>query len=77
VLHKRPFHASAACAPCKNGRRQAAVRGTADEIECWPAVNLFMPGGSATWRLTELDTDGDTAFGLRGPKAFPLFPACP
>lgn len=30
----------------------------------WPVVKLFNPCGAATWLLSELDEDGDTAFGL-------------
>jgi len=29
-----------------------------------PIVKLFNPVGAATWLLSELDEDGDTAFGL-------------
>ena len=29
-----------------------------------PVVKLFNPCGAATWLLTELEDDGDTAFGL-------------
>lgn len=29
-----------------------------------PVVKLFNPCGAATWFLSELDEDGDTAFGL-------------
>lgn len=29
-----------------------------------PVVKLFYPGGAATWLLSELSDDGDTAFGL-------------
>ncbi len=47
-----------------NGRRQDAVRGTHDELDLWPVVELFTPDGGATWLLTELDADLDTAFGL-------------
>ena len=47
-----------------NGRRQNDVRGTDREIDFKPVVKLFTPDGSATWLLTELDADGDTAFGL-------------
>jgi hypothetical protein len=48
----------------ENGRRQDEVRGTDREIDFKPVVKLFTPDGGATWLLTELDTDGDTAFGL-------------
>ncbi len=47
-----------------NGHRQAAVRGTPDELDFRPVVKLFTPDAGATWLLTELDADGDTAFGL-------------
>ena len=47
-----------------NGRRQDAVRGTAGEFDFPPVVKLFTPDAAATWLLTELDADGDTAFGL-------------
>ena len=29
-----------------------------------PVVKLFNPAGPATWLVTELDSDGDTLFGL-------------
>jgi len=45
-----------------NGRRQRAVQGTDGELDFVPVVKLF--GGPATYLLTELDDDGDTAFGL-------------
>lgn len=48
----------------RNGRLQAAVRGTPDEIDFFPVVKLTTPCGPAVWLLTELDDDGDTAFGL-------------
>jgi hypothetical protein len=49
----------------ENGRRQAAVKGTAGELDLWPVVKLFNPCGAATWLLTELDTDDLTvAWGL-------------
>ena len=48
-----------------NGRRQAAVKGTADEIDFQPVVKLFDPCGAGTWLLTEIDPDDyDTAWGL-------------
>lgn len=48
-----------------NGRRQASVRGTANEIDFPPVVKLFHPAGAATWLLTELDPDDpDIAWGL-------------
>jgi hypothetical protein len=49
----------------ENGRRQAPVRGTKDEIDFQPVVKLFTPGGGCTWLLTEIDPDDtDVAFGL-------------
>ena len=48
-----------------NGRRQAAVKGTSDEIDFHPVVKLFNPCGAATWLLTEIDPDDETvAWGL-------------
>lgn len=48
-----------------NGRRQAAVKGTPDEIDLPPVVKLFNPVGAATWLLTEIDPDDETvAWGL-------------
>lgn len=34
------------------------------DVDHKPVVKLFNPVGAATWLLTELDEDGDTAFGL-------------
>jgi hypothetical protein len=49
----------------ENGRRQATVKGTTDEIDFPPVVKLFNPCGAATWLLTEIDPDDDTvAWGL-------------
>jgi hypothetical protein len=48
-----------------NGRRQAAVKGTPDEIDFHAVVKLFDPCGAATWLLTEIDPDDETvAWGL-------------
>lgn len=48
-----------------NGRRQAAVKGTEDEIDFVPVVKLFTPDANCTWLLTEIDPeDPDIAFGL-------------
>jgi hypothetical protein len=44
-----------------NGRASAASEGGIDHE---PVVKLFTPDGAATWLLSELDADGDTAFGL-------------
>lgn len=49
----------------ENGRRQAAVKGTADEIDFAPVVKLFNPCGAATWLLTEIDPEDEAvAWGL-------------
>ncbi len=49
----------------ENGPRQAAVKGTPDEIDFAPVVKLFNPCGAATWLLTEIDPDDETvAWGL-------------
>ena len=48
-----------------NGRQQAAVRGTDDEIDFLPVVKLFTPDAVATSLPTEIDPDEpDLAFGL-------------
>jgi len=48
-----------------NGRRQAAVKGTPDELDLWPVVKLFNPCGAGTWLLTEIEPeDEDIAWGL-------------
>lgn len=44
----------------KNGRRQAAVKGTSKEIDFVPVVKLFNPCGAATWLLTEIDPEDPT-----------------
>lgn len=43
-----------AAAIAKNGKTQ----------DFWPVVKFFNPCGAATWLITSLDEDGDTAFGL-------------
>jgi len=48
-----------------NGRRQAAVKGTPDELDPPPVVKLFNPCGAGTWLLTEIEPDDhDIAWGL-------------
>ena len=49
----------------ENGRRQAAVKGTPDELDFKPVVKLFDPCGAGTWLLTEIEP-GDlcVAWGL-------------
>lgn len=37
---------------------------TGDGSAFKPVVKLFMPGGAATWLISEMDEDGDTLFGL-------------
>jgi len=44
-----------------NGRAAHENSGRHDPV---PLVKLFNPIGAATWLATELDTDGDTLFGL-------------
>lgn len=49
----------------ENGRRQAEVKGTSDEIDFEPVVKLFTPDGAGTWLLTEIDPlDETVAWGL-------------
>ena len=40
-----------------NGRRQAPVKGTEEELDFWPVVKLFTPDAQCTWLLTEIDAD--------------------
>ena len=48
-----------------NGRTQARVKGTPQELDPEPVVKLFYPAGAATWLLTELDPEEpDIAWGL-------------
>jgi hypothetical protein len=48
-----------------NGRRQALVKGTSQELDPEPVVKLFNPTGASTWLLTELDPEDPTvAWGL-------------
>lgn len=49
----------------KNGRLQAAVKGTNAELDFFPVVKPFTPDGACTWLLEELDPeDLDIAFDL-------------
>lgn len=49
----------------ENGRRQAAVKGTDNEIDFRPVVKLFNSCGAATWLITEIDPNDETvAWGL-------------
>lgn len=47
-----------------NGRRQKVAQEEDRSIDFKPVVKLFTPDARATWLLTELDEDGETAFGL-------------
>jgi hypothetical protein len=48
-----------------NGRRQANVKGTPQELDFRPVVKLFNPCGAGTWLLTEIEPDEpDIAWGL-------------
>jgi len=48
-----------------NGRSDAAAIAKDGKTEdFWPVVKFFNPCGGATWLITSLDEDGDTAFGL-------------
>lgn len=44
--------------------REDAARRSSREPDPAPVVKFFNPCGAATWLLTELDSDGDTLFGL-------------
>jgi Protein of unknown function (DUF2958) len=49
----------------EQGRKQAPVRGTSDEIDFRPVVKLFTPDANCTWLLSEIDPENpDIAFGL-------------
>jgi hypothetical protein len=49
----------------EQGRKQAPVRGTPDEIDFRPVVKLFTPDANCTWLLSEIDPENpDIAFGL-------------
>ena len=49
----------------ENGRKQAPVRGTKEEIDFHPVVKVFAADANCTWLLTEIDPDDrDVAFGL-------------
>lgn len=57
----RLFASEQRAALIENGRRTREGY----EIDPHPVVKLFLPGGGATWFLTELDPeDDDLAFGL-------------
>lgn len=49
-------------------RRQMLANGEArargEEIDPYPVLKLYTPDAGASWVLTALDADGDTAYGL-------------
>jgi len=47
----------------QNHQEQLPLKGTRNERDFEPVCKLFLPWGSATWLLTEMDDDG-LAFGL-------------
>lgn len=47
-----------------NGKRQAAVMGTNQEIDFNPVVKLFNPALGHYWLLTEIQAEPDIAFGI-------------
>ena len=44
--------------------QNAAIQNGTHEPDPLPVVKFFNPVGAATWLATELDSDGDTLFGL-------------
>lgn len=47
-----------------NGHASRLHRARETAFDPWPVVKLFNPVGAATWLATEIDSDGDTLFGL-------------
>lgn len=47
-----------------NGLAARVHEAKGQPFDPWPVVKLFNPLGAATWLATEIDTDGDTLFGL-------------
>jgi hypothetical protein len=45
-------------------RDHLLANGRQRDVDHIPVVKFFNPVGAATWLATELDTDGDTLFGL-------------
>jgi hypothetical protein len=46
-------------------RQNGAVASrSGDGSDLRPVLKLFTPDGAATWLISEIDTDGDTLFGL-------------
>lgn len=49
----------------ENGRRNAErIADDGKTVDFEPVVKLFTPDAGCTWLLTEINDDGDTAFGL-------------
>ncbi|MFC0104412.1 DUF2958 domain-containing protein [Sphingopyxis terrae] len=47
-----------------NGHASRIQRARERAFDPWPVVKFFNPIGAATWLATEIDSDGDTLFGL-------------
>ncbi|WP_052071771.1 DUF2958 domain-containing protein [Sphingopyxis sp. MWB1] len=47
-----------------NGHASRIHRAQEKPFDPWPVVKFFSPVGVATWLATEIDSDGDTLFGL-------------
>ena len=47
-----------------NGHASRIHRARETAFDPWPVVKFFNPLGAATWLATEIDSDGDTLFGL-------------
>lgn len=47
-----------------NGHTSRIHRARDTAFDPWPVVKLFSPVGAATWLASEIDSDGDTLFGL-------------
>ena len=47
-----------------NGHASRLHRARETAFDPWPVVKFFNPLGAATWLATEIDSDGDTLFGL-------------
>jgi len=47
-----------------NGHASRLHRARETAFDPWPVVKFFNPVGAATWIATEIDSDGDTLFGL-------------
>ncbi len=45
-------------------REQLLANGRQSDVDPVPVVKFFNPLGSGVWLATELDSDGDTLFGL-------------